>query len=241
MQMLNRRTLLIGTAVVGAYASVRGPDAFAQAASGPFKLEPLPYAADKNEPHVDKMTMEIHHGKHHAAYVENLNKVAKDNTALAEKPLHEILANLKNVPDAIRTTVRNNGGGHANHTMFWQVMGGEGGEPSGAVAAAIKESFGGFDKLQSEFNAAGGRVFGSGWVFVTVDKSGKLALVPKPNQDTPIMDGQMVLFGNDVWEHAYYLKYQNRRPDYLKAWWNVVNWDEVNKRFAAAKEGKLTI
>ncbi|HEX5778608.1 MAG TPA: superoxide dismutase, partial [Xanthobacteraceae bacterium] len=157
MQMLNRRTLLIGTAAVGAYASVRGPDAFAQAASGPFKLEPLPYAADKNEPHVDKMTMEIHHGKHHAAYVENLNKVAKDNTALAEKPLHEILANLKNVTDAIRTTVRNNGGGHANHTMFWQVMGGEGGEPSGAVAAAIKESFGGFDKLQSEFNAAGGR------------------------------------------------------------------------------------
>jgi superoxide dismutase, Fe-Mn family len=241
MQIFNRRTLLIGAAAIGGYASVRSPFALAQSASGPFKLEPLPYAPDKNEPHIDKATMEIHHGRHHAAYVNNLNMAAKDNALLGEKPLHELLANLNSVPDAIRTAVRNNGGGHANHTMFWQIMGGSGGEPSGEVAAAIKESFGDYAKLQEQFNAAGGRVFGSGWVFVTVDKSGKLALMPKPNQDTPIMDGQMVLLGNDVWEHAYYLKYQNRRPDYLKAWWNVVNWDAVNKRFAAAKEGKLTI
>ncbi len=241
MQIFSRRTLLIGAAAIGGYASVRSPFALAQSASGPFKLEPLPYAPDKNEPHIDKATMEIHHGRHHAAYVNNLNMAAKDNALLGEKPLHELLANLNSVPDAIRTAVRNNGGGHANHTMFWQIMGGSGGEPSGEVAAAIKESFGDYAKLQEQFNAAGGRVFGSGWVFVTVDKSGKLALMPKPNQDTPIMDGQMVLLGNDVWEHAYYLKYQNRRPDYLKAWWNVVNWDAVNKRFAAAKEGKLTI
>jgi Fe-Mn family superoxide dismutase len=241
MQIFNRRTLIIGAAAIGGYASVRSPFALAQSASGPFKLEPLPYAPDKNEPHIDKATMEIHHGRHHAAYVNNLNMAAKDNALLGEKPLHELLANLNSVPDAIRTAVRNNGGGHANHTMFWQIMGGSGGEPSGEVAAAIKESFGDYAKLQEQFNAAGGRVFGSGWVFVTVDKSGKLALMPKPNQDTPIMDGQMVLLGNDVWEHAYYLKYQNRRTDYLKAWWNVVNWDAVNKRFAAAKEGKLTI
>jgi Fe-Mn family superoxide dismutase len=241
MPLLDRRSILTGAAALSVYASVRSPFAFAQATSGPFKHEPLPYAPDKNEPHIDKMTMEIHHGRHHAAYVNNLNNAAKENPMLGEKPLHELLANLNSVPEAIRTTVRNNGGGHANHVMFWQVMGGSGGKPSGAVADAISGSLGGLEKLQSDFNAAGGRVFGSGWVFVTVDKSGKLALVTKPNQDTPIMDGQMVLFGNDVWEHAYYLKYQNRRADYLKAWWNVVNWDAVNKRFAMAKEGKLTI
>jgi len=237
----DRRTLLVGAAAVGAYASVRSPYVFAQTSGGPFKLDPLPYATDKNEPHIDKMTMEIHHGRHHAAYVNNLNGAAKDNAILGEKPLHELLGNLNSVPDTIRTLVRNNGGGHANHTMFWQVMGGSGGAPSGDVAKAIADSFGGFEKLQNDFNAAGGRVFGSGWVFVTVDKTGKLALTTKPNQDTPIMDGQMVLFGNDVWEHAYYLKYQNRRADYLKAWWNVVNWDIINKRYADAKAGKLMI
>jgi len=237
----DRRTLLIGAAAVGAYATVRSPHVLAQAPTGPFKLDPLPYAVDKNEPHIDKMTMEIHYGRHHAAYVNNLNGAAKDNAILNEKSLHELLANLNRVPESIRTLVRNNGGGHANHMMFWQVMGGSGGAPTGDVAKAINDSFGGFEKLQNDFNAAGGRVFGSGWVFVTVDKAGKLALTTKPNQDTPIMDGQMVLFGNDVWEHAYYLKYQNRRADYLKAWWNVVNWDVVNKRYADAKAGKLTI
>ena len=241
MKSFDRRTLLIGAAAFGAYASVRSPYVFAQAAEGPFKLDPLPYEPAKNEPHIDAMTMEIHHGRHHAAYVNNLNNAAKGNAVLGEKPLHELLGNIANLPEAVRTVVRNNGGGHANHTMFWQIMGGPGGEPTGAVAEAIKASFGDFAKLQEQFNAAGGRVFGSGWVFVTVDKSGKLALAAKPNQDTPIFDKQMVLFGNDVWEHAYYLKYQNRRADYLKAWWNVVNWDAVNQRFADAKEGKLTI
>ncbi len=171
----DRRTILLGAASVGAYAIVRSPYVFAQAAGGPFKLDPLPYAADKNEPHIDKMTMEIHHGRHHAAYVNNLNAAAKDNAVLGEKPLHELLANLNSVPDSIRTLVRNNGGGHANHTMFWQIMGGSGGEPTGAVADAIKSSFGDFAKLQDQFNGAGGRVFGSGWVFVTADKGGKLA------------------------------------------------------------------
>ena len=241
MQMFNRRTLMIGAAAVGAYATVRSPYVFAQTEGGPFKLEPLPYEAAKNEPHIDAMTMEIHHGRHHATYVNNLNAAAKNNAVLGEKPLHELLAELPNLPEAVRTPVRNNGGGHANHTMFWQIMGGTGGEPTGAVAEAIKTSFGDFAKLQEQFNAAGGRVFGSGWVFVTVDKGGQLALVTKPNQDTPLFEKKMVLFGNDVWEHAYYLKYQNRRADYLKAWWNVVNWDAVNERLAAAKEGKLTI
>jgi superoxide dismutase, Fe-Mn family len=241
MKPFSRRSLLIGAAAAGAYATVRSPSVFAQAPAGPFKLDPLPYANNKNEPHIDAMTMEIHHDRHHAAYVNNLNGAAKDNPILGEKPLHELLANLNSVPESIRTLVRNNGGGHANHTMFWPLMGGSGGAPTGDVKAAIDSSFGDFAKLQDQFNGAGGRVFGSGWVFVTVDKGGKLALVSKPNQDSPIMDGQMPLLGNDVWEHAYYLKYQNRRADYLKAWWNVVNWDAVNKRLADAKAGKLTI
>lgn len=237
----DRRTLLIGAAA-SACAAVRAPYAFAQqAAGGPFLLDPLPYPPDKNEPHIDATTMEIHHGRHHAAYVNNMNAAVKNAPMIAEKPLHEVLTNIRNLPEAVRTTVRNSGGGHANHTMFWRIMGGAGGEPTGAIAEAIKASFGDFAKLQEQFNAAGGRVFGSGWVFVTVGKNGNLALVTKPNQDTPLMDGQMVLFGNDVWEHAYYLKYQNRRADYLKSWWNVVNWDAVNERFAAAKAGTLTI
>jgi superoxide dismutase, Fe-Mn family len=241
MKPFSRRTLLIGAAAAGAYATVRSPSVFAQAPAGPFKLDPLPYPNNKNEPHIDAMTMEIHHDRHHAAFITNLNNAAKDNPILGEKPLHELIANLNNVPESIRTLVRNNGGGNANHTMFWQLMGGSGGEPTGEVKAAIDSSFGDFAKLQDQFNTAGVRVFGSGWVFVTVDKGGKLALVSKPNQDSPIMDGQMPLFGNDVWEHAYYLKYQNRRADYLKTWWNVVNWEVINKRYADAKAGKLTI
>ena len=156
-------------------------------------------------------------------------------------PLHEMLANLGKVPESIRTAVRNNGGGHANHTMFWQIMGGSGGEPAGDVKGAIDRDLGGFAKLQADFNTAGEKQFGSGWVFVTVARDGKLALVAKPNQDTPLMDGQRVLMGNDVWEHAYYLKYQNRRPDYLKAWWNVLDWNRIGERYAAAKAGTLTI
>src|SRR4051794_38337010 len=240
MPLLTRRAALASAAAAAAI-SVGPRIAFAQAPAGPFKLDPLPYAFNALEPHIDAKTMEIHHDKHHAAYVGNLNTVAKDHAEIAAKPLQEILANLQSVPDAVRTMVRNNGGGHANHTMFWQIMGPGGGKPEGEVAAAIDRDLGGLEKLQTDFNAAGGRVFGSGWVFVTVAKDGKLALESKPNQDTPLMDGQRALLGNDVWEHAYYLKYQNRRPDYLKAWWNVVNWQKIGERYAAAKAGQLTI
>ncbi|MEJ1158524.1 superoxide dismutase [Prosthecomicrobium sp. N25] len=230
---------MAGAAAIAAAAWT--PRAFAQAPAGPFKLDPLPYAPAANEPHVDAQTMEIHHGRHHAAYVANLNTAVAPHDAVAKMPLHEMLAKLGELPEGIRTAVRNNGGGHANHTMFWQIMGGKGGAPAGDLAAAIDRDLGGLEKLQNDFNGAGTRVFGSGWVFVTVAPDGKLALVSKPNQDTPLMDGGRVLMGNDVWEHAYYLKYQNRRADYLKAWWNVVNWDKVAQRYAAAKAGTLTI
>ncbi|ANY77787.1 superoxide dismutase [Microvirga ossetica] len=237
--MLSRRHLLTGATLLAASAAI--PRAWAQAPTGPFKLDPLPYAPSKNEPHIDAQTMEIHHGKHHAAYVNNLNAALAQNAEAAKMPLQEMLANLSKVPESIRTAVRNNGGGHANHTMFWQIMGGSGGEPSGEVKAAIDRDLGGFQKFQTDFNTAGERQFGSGWVFVTVARDGKLTLVAKPNQDTPLMEGQRVLMGNDVWEHAYYLKYQNRRPDYLKAWWNVLDWNKIGQRYAAAKAGTLTV
>jgi Fe-Mn family superoxide dismutase len=185
--------------------------------------------------------MEIHHDRHHQAYVTNLNNAVKDHSNVASMPLQDILAKLGEMPEAIRTVLRNSGGGHANHMMFWQVMGHQGGNPAAALAAAINRDLGGLQKLQEDFNAAGGRVFGSGWVFVTVAKDGKLAIETKPNQDTPLMDGKRVLFGNDVWEHAYYLLYQNRRSDYLKAWWNTVNWAKVGDRYAAATAGTLAI
>jgi Fe-Mn family superoxide dismutase len=250
MTQFHRRSLFVGTAAFGLAVALRPGGAQAPAATpagapapaaGPFTLAPLPYAANANEPHIDAMTMELHHDRHHAAYVSNLNAALKDHGDLAKKPLEEMLANLASVPEAIRTTVRNSGGGHANHTMFWQIMGGQGGEPTGELKAAIDRDLGGVSKMRDDFNAAGGRVFGSGWVFVTVDKAGKLALTTKPNQDTPLMDGNRALFGNDVWEHAYYLKYNNRRPDYLRAWWNVVNWPKIAERYAAAKAGTLTI
>ncbi len=237
--MISRRHLLTGATLLAASAAI--PRAWAQAPSGPFKLDPLPYAASKNEPHIDAQTMELHHGKHHAAYVTNLNTALSQNAEAAKMPLHEMLAKLGELPESIRTAVRNNGGGHANHTMFWQIMGGQGGEPSGELKSAIDRDLGGLAKFQEDFNAAGTRQFGSGWVFVTVARDGKLGLVTKPNQDTPLMEGQRVLMGNDVWEHAYYLKYQNRRPDYLKAWWNVLDWSKIGERYAAAKAGTLTI
>lgn len=237
--MLSRRHLLTGATLLAASAAI--PRAWAQAPSGPFKLDPLPYAPSKNEPHIDAQTMELHHGKHHASYVNNLNAALSQNDNLAKMPLHEMLAKLGNVPESVRTAIRNNGGGHANHTMFWQIMGGSGGEPSGELKSAIDRDLGGFQKFQNDFNTAGEKQFGSGWVFVTVSRDGKLAIETKPNQDTPLMDGQRVLMGNDVWEHAYYLKYQNRRPDYLKAWWNVLDWNRIGERYAAAKAGTLTI
>jgi Fe-Mn family superoxide dismutase len=236
--LMTRRAALAGTAA----ALALGPRlAFAQPPSGPFKLDPLPFPNNALEPHIDAKTMEIHHDRHHAAYVNNLNNAAKDNPSLGTTPLQDLLAKLQDVPESVRTLVRNNGGGHANHTMFWQIMGPGGGKPEGELAQAIDRDLGGLEKLQNDFNAAGGRVFGSGWVFVTVARDGKLALETKPNQDTPLMDGKRALLGNDVWEHAYYLTYQNRRPDYLKAWWNVVNWSKVAERYAAAKAGTLGI
>jgi len=237
--MLSRRHLLTGATLLAASAAI--PRAFAQASSGPFKLDPLPYAPSKNEPHIDAQTMELHHGKHHASYVNNLNAALSQNGDLARMPLHEMLAKIGELPESVRTAVRNNGGGHANHTMFWQIMGGSGGEPSGELKSAIDRDLGGFQKFQADFNTAGEKQFGSGWVFVTVSRDGKLGIVSKPNQDTPLMDGQMVLMGNDVWEHAYYIKYQNRRAEYLKAWWNVLDWSRIGERYAAAKAGTLTI
>jgi Fe-Mn family superoxide dismutase len=246
--MLNpdRRTLLRAASAVtvaSALSSSVVSRAFAEdAPAGPFKLPELPYAPTALEPHIDATTMSIHHDKHHAAYVTNLNKALADHGELAKLPLEEILAKIAEVPEAVRTAVRNNGGGHANHSMFWQIMGAPGGPgPEGLLKEAIDRDLGGLDKLQTDFNATGTKVFGSGWVFMTVDKTGKLAIAPKPNQDTPLMEGGRVLLGNDVWEHAYYLKYQNKRADYLKAWWSVVNWKAVGERYAAATEGKLAI
>ncbi len=237
---ITRRHLIAATAAFAGAAAVPR-FAAAQAAGGPFKLDPLPYAANALEPHIDARTMEIHHGRHHQAYVNNLNAALKEHSKVASMPLQDMLARLKELPEQIRTAVRNNGGGHANHTMFWQVMGPGGGEPTGDLNGAIQRDFGGLSTLQSRFNEAGGRVFGSGWVFVTVDKGGTLAIESRPNQDTPLMDGRRALLGNDVWEHAYYLNYQNRRPDYLKAWWNTVNWKAVGDRYAAAMAGTLHI
>jgi Fe-Mn family superoxide dismutase len=238
--LMNRRRVLLGTATMAAAACVPR-FVYAQAPAGPFKLDPLAYPTTALEPNIDAKTMEIHHDRHHQAYVNNLNAALKDNVALSGLPLHDLLAKLADVPETIRTTVRNNAGGHANHTMFWQVMGPGGGAPQGDLLAAITRDFGGLDGLQAKFNDAGTKVFGSGWVFVTVDRTGKLALEPRPNQDTPLMLGKRVLLGNDVWEHAYYLTYQNRRADYLKAWWNCVSWTKVAERYAAAKAGTLTI
>ncbi len=193
-------------------------------------LPPLPYPPDALEPHIDKQTMEIHHGKHHNAYVTNLNAALEKAPELQSKSLEDLVKGINSVPEAIRTAVRNNGGGHLNHSMFWQIMGpNAGGAPTGAIADAINSSFGSFDKLKEQFKAAAAGRFGSGWAWV-IDNGGKLAVESTPNQDNPMMDGKKPVFGIDVWEHAYYLKYQNRRPDYIDAWWNVVNWAEINKR-----------
>jgi Fe-Mn family superoxide dismutase len=198
----------------------------------PHTLPPLPYANDALEPHIDARTMEIHHDKHHGAYVTNLTAALEKAPELQGKSLEDVLKNLSSVPEAIRTAVRNNGGGHWNHTQFWQWMSPSGGgAPTGKLADAITSSFGDFEKFKEQFQAAGVARFGSGWVWL-MNERGKLSITSTPNQDNPLMEGTSApILGNDVWEHAYYLKYQNRRPDYLKAWWNVVNWAEVAKRF----------
>ena len=194
------------------------------------QLPALPYDVAALEPHIDAQTMQIHHGKHHAAYVNNVNAALEKHADLQGKSAEDLIKNLGAVPEAIRTAVRNNGGGHVNHTMFWQIMGpGKGGAPTGPIADAINGAFGSFDSFKDQMNKGGAGRFGSGWVWL-VESGGKLSVESTANQDNPMMDGKRAIFGIDVWEHAYYLKYQNRRPDYLAAWWNVVNWDEVNKR-----------
>jgi Fe-Mn family superoxide dismutase len=198
----------------------------------PFTLPSLPYAADALEPHIDKMTMEIHHGKHHNAYVTNLNKALESAPDLGSKTVEELLANnCAIVPEGIRTAVRNNGGGHYNHSMFWKIMSaGSGGAPVGNLSRAITGAFGSFETFKEKLNAAGATRFGSGWAWL-IKSAGKIEIISTANQDCPLMDGKYPVMGLDVWEHAYYLKYQNRRPDYMAAWWNVVNWQEIEERF----------
>jgi Fe-Mn family superoxide dismutase len=198
-----------------------------------FEVPPLPYAPDALEPHIDAQTMTIHHDKHHQAYVDKLN-AALEGTEHADRPIEDIIANLDSIPEDKRTAVRNQGGGHLNHALFWPTMSPDGGgAPDGDLGGAIDAAFGSFDEFKAKFEAAGAGQFGSGWAWLVVD-GGSLAVTSTPNQDSPISDGKTPLLGNDVWEHAYYLKYQNKRPDYLKAWWNTVDWTEVGRRYSAA-------
>jgi superoxide dismutase, Fe-Mn family len=249
---LKRREFLVAGSIAG--AALIGADplgASLVAADGPenskkeispeektmaFTVPPLPYAFDALEPHIDAKTMEIHHDKHHAAYVTNLNKALEGQADLQSKSIDDLLKNLDAVPEAIRTAVRNNGGGHWNHSLFWTLMKkGGGGEPKGELSSAISSSFGSFAGFQEKFAAAGVGRFGSGWAWLIV-KDGKLAVDSTPNQDTQYVLGGKAVLGLDVWEHAYYLNYQNRRPDYIKAWWNVVNWDKAAELYDAAKK-----
>ena len=199
-----------------------------------FTLPALPYAPDALEPHIDAQTMQIHHGKHHNAYVTNLNAALEPHAALQSKTLEALISDLNAVPEAIRGAVRNNGGGHWNHSLFWELMTPGGAkEPTGKLAEAVTKAFGDFGKFKEAFQKAGATRFGSGWAWLVRAKDGTLSVESTPNQDCPLMEGKHAILGCDVWEHAYYLKYQNRRPDYMAAWWNVVNWDVVAKRYAA--------
>ncbi len=237
--MISRRQALKTTALVSAaFATVPGaiaqttPAVASATPAGPFTLPPLPYAFDALEPHIDARTMEIHHDKHHAAYVANLNKAVADHPAAGKKSVEEMVANLNALPEKIRTAVRNNGGGHYNHSLFWQMMKKNGGgEPKGELLRAIEKSFGGFNAFKESLGKAGLGQFGSGWAWLAYS-NGKLAIHATPNQDSPLAQGAQILLGLDVWEHAYYLKYQNKRADYIAAWWNVVNWDFVAERYA---------
>jgi Fe-Mn family superoxide dismutase len=204
-----------------------------------FELPPLPYDYNALEPHIDTQTMQIHHDKHHQTYVTNLNNALQGQDQLASMSVDDLLRNISQVPDSIRTAVRNSGGGHSNHTMFWSIMKPNGGgEPTGDFANAIQQALGSFDAFKAAFNDAGTKRFGSGWAWLVLDSSGKLQVISTANQDSPLMDGLYPVMGNDVWEHAYYLKYQNRRPEYLNAWWNVVNWDEIARRYQQALSGR---
>jgi superoxide dismutase, Fe-Mn family len=204
-----------------------------------FELPPLPYDYSALEPYIDTQTMQIHHDKHHQAYITNVNNALQGHDQLASMSVDEMLRNIHQVPESIRTAVRNNAGGHSNHSMFWNIMKPNGGgEPTGDLASAIQQAFGSFDAFKTAFNDAGVKRFGSGWAWLVLDSSGKLQVISTANQDSPLMDGLYPVMGNDVWEHAYYLKYQNRRPEYLNAWWNVVNWDEVARRYAQGRGGR---
>ena len=238
------RRHLLRAAGAGAAALALAPLAhLARAAGKPegFTLPKLPYAIDALEPYIDARTMEIHHDKHHQAYITNLNTALKAHPELFKKSVKEILVDIQSVPQDVRQAVINNGGGHANHSMFWQMMRsnkeGGGNVPSGEVAKAIDDGFGSFDKFQAKFGEAAAKRFGSGWAWLVTDGRGKLNVLSTANQDSPFLTGQIPLLGLDVWEHAYYLKYQNRRPDYVKAWWNVVNWNDVAERLNAAQKG----
>lgn len=229
--------LLIGnTSDRGIASTPAVSSAVAQAQSEPFTLPPLPYAYDALSDTIDSQTMTLHHDKHHAGYVKNLNEAVAPYPELAAKSVEELLSSLDTVPEDIRTTVRNNGGGHANHSMFWAIMSPDGGgEPTGEIAEAINTTFGDFATFKETFNTAGSKQFGSGWAWLVMNEDGTLEVTSTPNQDSPFLEGKYPIMGNDVWEHAYYLKYQNKRGDYLDAWWNVINWDEVNNRLSAAK------
>ncbi len=241
--MMTRRQAIKTTALAsaalatlpGAIAQNNSPAPATAAPGGPFTLPPLPYAYDALEPFIDAETMHIHHDKHHAAYVANLNKAVAEFPDLGNKTVEDLLKDLNSVPEKIRTAVRNNGGGHYNHSLFWQMMKKDGGgEPSGDLAKAIDTSFGSFGAFKDDFSKAALGQFGSGWAWLVVDGSA-LKIEPTPNQDTPLSAGQAPLLGLDVWEHAYYLKYQNKRADYIAAWWNVVNWDFVADRYTKSK------
>jgi Fe-Mn family superoxide dismutase len=201
-----------------------------------YELPPLPYDYNALEPYIDEQTMRIHHDKHHGTYVTNVNNALANQPDLAALPVEQLIQNLGRVPEDIRTMVRNNGGGHANHSFFWQIMApNAGGQPSGALAEAINQTFGSFDAFKDQFSKAAAGRFGSGWAWLTLDGSGALRIESTPNQDSPLMEGRTPILGLDVWEHAYYLKYQNRRPEYIAAWWNVVNWPQVGKTYEAAR------
>ncbi len=230
---LGRREFLLRSGgALAAGLAIGGPAGAGEVAEG-FKLPPLPYPPDALEPSIDKMTMEIHHGKHHAAYVANLNKALAEHPELLRKSVKELLEDLSSIPESIRTAVRNHGGGHLNHTLFWTGMKPHGGgEPEGKLAEAVQASLGGFKQLKEKMGDAATKVFGSGWAWL-VKRGERLEVITTPNQDSPVSQGLTPLLGLDVWEHAYYLKYQNRRPEYIAAWWNVVNWQEVGKRLTA--------
>jgi Fe-Mn family superoxide dismutase len=202
-----------------------------------YELPPLPYDYNALEPHIDEETMRIHHDRHHQTYVTNVNNALANNADLASLSVEELISNLDRVPESARTAVRNNGGGHANHTLFWEIMGPNGGgEPSGELAQAINSTFGSFAAFKEQFTQAATTRFGSGWAWLSVDRNGSLRVESTPNQDNPLMEGRTPILGIDVWEHAYYLKYQNKRPDYIGAWWNTINWQAVAQRYAAAKK-----